>query len=123
LEHDFVIQYKKGKVLPADYLSRLPSANLDTIAGVTQCFDPFHPDLIDLQRADISLQRMNHFQLHGKWKSDVLKSEAKYLQTLAIKLFQDAHNVVWIRLDDYKYPRTALYLPEKYRKLALLRSA
>jgi len=63
---------------------------------------------------------MNHFQLHGKWKSDVPKSEAKYLQNLAIKLFQDAHNVVWIRLDDYKYPRKALYLPEKYRKLALL---
>jgi Integrase zinc binding domain len=38
---------------------------------------------------------------------------------LAIKLFQDAHNMVWIRLDDYKYPRTALYLPEKYHKMAL----
>jgi hypothetical protein len=38
---------------------------------------------------------------------------------LAVKLFQDANNIVWIRLDNYKYPRTALYLPEKYRKLAL----
>jgi hypothetical protein len=32
LEHDFVIQYKKGAIMPADYLSRLPSANPDTIA-------------------------------------------------------------------------------------------
>jgi hypothetical protein len=46
------------------------------------------------------------------------KSESNYLQALDTKLYQDAHGV-WIRLDDYKYPRTALYLPEKYRKLAL----
>ncbi len=46
LEHDFIIQYKKGEIMPADYLSRLPSANPDTIAEVTQCFDPFQPALI-----------------------------------------------------------------------------
>ncbi len=119
LEHDFVIQYKKGPVMPADYLSRLPSANPDTIAEITECFDLFQPDLIELQREDVRLQRMNHLRVHGQWAPDVPKSEAKYLQNLAIKLFQDAHNVVWIRLDDYKYPRTALYLPEKYRKMAL----
>jgi hypothetical protein len=27
LEHDFFIQYKKGKIMLANYLSRLPSAN------------------------------------------------------------------------------------------------
>jgi Integrase zinc binding domain len=57
--------------------------------------------------------------VHSQWAPDVPKSEAKYLQNLAIKLFQDAHNVVWIRLDDYKYPRMALYLPEKYHKMTL----
>jgi transposase InsO family protein len=62
---------------------------------------------------------MNHFRVHGQWPAGVPKAYTKYLQNLAIKLFQDAHNVVWIRLDDYKYPRTALYLPEKYRKMAL----
>jgi hypothetical protein len=41
LEHDFVIQYKKGEVMPADYLSRLPSDKPDTIREVTQSFDPF----------------------------------------------------------------------------------
>jgi hypothetical protein len=119
LEHDFVIQYKKGEIMPADYLSRLPSANPDTIAEITQCFDPFQSDLIELQKSDADLQKMNHFRVHGQWPPEVTKSDAKYLQNLAIKLFQDAHNVVWIRLDDYKYPRTALYLPEKYRKMAL----
>jgi hypothetical protein len=69
-------------------------ANPDTIAEVTQCFDPFQPDLIDLQRADLNLQWMNHFRVHRQWQQDVPKAEAKYLQNLAIKLFQDTHNVV-----------------------------
>ncbi len=119
LEHNFIIQCKKGEIMPADYLSRLPSANPDSIAEITQCFDPFQPDLIELQKADLCLQRMNHFRVHGQWAPDIPKSEATYLQNLAIKIFQDAHNVVWIRLDDYKYPRTALYLPEQYCKMAL----
>jgi hypothetical protein len=62
---------------------------------------------------------MNHFRIHSQWQPEVSKADAKYLQNLAIKLFQDAYNVVWIRLDDYKHPRTALYLPEKYCKMAL----
>jgi hypothetical protein len=41
LEHDFVIQYKKGAIMPADYLSQLPSTNEHQLAEVTQCFDPF----------------------------------------------------------------------------------
>ena len=77
LEHDFVIQYKKGEIMPADYLSRLPSANPDTIAEITQCFDPFQPDLIDLQRADTDLQRMNYFRVNGKWQEEVSKSGHK----------------------------------------------
>jgi hypothetical protein len=35
LEHNFVIQYKKGTIMPADYLSRLPSTNSDQLAEVT----------------------------------------------------------------------------------------
>jgi len=50
LEHNFVIQYKKGTIMPADNLSRLPSTNSDQLAEVTQCFDPFQPELIDLQK-------------------------------------------------------------------------
>ncbi len=49
----------------------------------------------------------------------ISKKEANYLQNLAPKLFQDKNKLVWVRLNDYKYPRTALYLPAKYRKLAL----
>ena len=114
LEHDFVIQYKKGTIMPADYLFRLPSTNQTQLAEITQCFDPFQPDLIDLQKADPDLQKMHYFRLKGEWPSHVTKTDGNYLQNLAVKLFQDANKIVWIRLDDYQYPRTALYLPEKY---------
>jgi hypothetical protein len=108
-----VIQYKKGTIMPADYLSRLPSTNSDQLAEVTQCFDPFQPELIDLQKADPDLQKMNHFRTKGEWPSYVTKADGNYLQNLAVKLFQDANKIVWIQLDDYKYPRT-----EKIRKMA-----
>jgi hypothetical protein len=75
LEHNFVIHYKKGKIMLADYLSRLPSANPDMIAEVTQCFDPFQPDLIDLQKADLDLQQMNHFRVNGKWQENFPKAD------------------------------------------------
>jgi RNase H-like domain found in reverse transcriptase len=39
LEHDFVIQYKKGSNMPADYLSRLPGTK-EAIASIST-FDPF----------------------------------------------------------------------------------
>ncbi len=57
--------------------------------------------------------------MHKKWLTQISKQEANYLQTLAPKLFQDHNKIVWVRLSDYKYPRTALYLPQKYRKMAL----
>jgi hypothetical protein len=57
LEHDFAIQYKKGAIMPADYLSRLPFRNLDAIAA----FNQFQADLIDLQKADREVQLMNNF--------------------------------------------------------------
>ncbi len=43
LEHDFVIQYKKGSNMMADYLSRLPGAK-ENITSIL-AFDPFQADL------------------------------------------------------------------------------
>jgi hypothetical protein len=83
--------------MPADYLSRLPSANPNNIAEITECFDPFQPDLCDLQKADKSVQHKNFFGINGQWPPNLPKSEANYLKNLAIKLFQDANNIVWIR--------------------------
>jgi hypothetical protein len=119
LEHDFVIQYKKGAIMRADYLSRLPSANKDQLAEKSQCFDLFQPELLDLQTANPDLQKMNHFRTKGEWPAHVTKADGNYLQNLAAKLYQDANKIISIQLDDYKYLRTALFLPEKFCKIAL----
>jgi hypothetical protein len=51
LEHDFVVQYKKGTNMPADYLSRLPSLPVNAVnIPIVAAFDPFTPDLQMLQR-------------------------------------------------------------------------
>ncbi len=44
LEHDFVVQYKRGTTMPADYLSRLPAFEIDKTDQVS-AFDPFQPNL------------------------------------------------------------------------------
>jgi hypothetical protein len=50
LEHDFIVQYKKGTNMPADYLSRLPSLPVNTLESpAIAAFDPFTPDLQLLQ--------------------------------------------------------------------------
>jgi hypothetical protein len=50
LEHDFIIQYKKGSDMPADYLSRLPASTPESDKeAVIAAFDPFQMDLPDLQ--------------------------------------------------------------------------
>ncbi len=105
--------------MPADYLSRIPGTKTQEISEVTEAFDPFQTDLHELQKQDDQLQNINHFRVHKKWRTQIPKQEANYLQNLASKLFQDHNKIVWVRLSDYKYPRTALYLPQKYRKLAL----
>jgi hypothetical protein len=69
LEHDFVIQYKKGAIMPADYLSRLPSTNENQQAEVTQCFHPFPLELLDLQKADQDLQKNVSFPNKGRMAS------------------------------------------------------
>jgi hypothetical protein len=86
--------------MPADYLSRLPSTNEDQLAEIIQCFDPFQPKLIELQKADQDLQKINHFRTKGKWPASVTKTDCNYLQNLVVKLFQDAHKIVWIRLNN-----------------------
>ncbi len=49
LEHDFVVQYKKGISMPADYLSRLPSLPVNAMeVPKINAFHPFTPGLSDI---------------------------------------------------------------------------
>jgi len=103
--------------MPADYLSRLPGAK-ETI-GSNSAFDPFQTDLYDLQMQDEVLQDIQTFRNKNQWPQNVSKQDQAYYTTLIDKVFQDKNKVVWVRLSDFNYPRTALYLPSRYRKEAM----
>ncbi len=46
-----------------------------------------------------------------QWPANVSRAEANSLDALVKRTFHDKDNILWIRLTDYKYPRTALLLP------------
>jgi hypothetical protein len=71
--HDFVIQYKKGSNMPADYLSRLPGAK-ENIARIS-AFDPFQTDLYDLQMQDEVLQGIQTFCNTNQWPNTIPKQD------------------------------------------------
>ena len=120
LEHDFVVQYKKGTTMPADYLSRLPSFPQEAnTSNIIAAFDPFQPNLPQLQNEDSDLQAIFKFLKTGQWHETLTKRQIRTLSALAPKVFLDKNKLAWIRLEDYKYPRTALWLPQFYRKEAL----
>jgi hypothetical protein len=120
LEHNFVVQYKKGTSMPADYLSRLPSLPVNSLEiPEVYAFDPFTPDLQMLQRQDQDLQAVFHFIKFDTWHKSISKQKIRVLAPLAPKVFFDKNKLAWIRLEDHQYPRTALWLPERYRKEAL----
>jgi hypothetical protein len=121
LEHEFIVQYKKGTSMPADYLSQLPSLPVNAVEmpSCVAAFDPFTPDLQLLQRQDQDLQAIFQFVKNGQWHSSLTKQKIRVLATLAPKVFFVKNKLVWIWLEDHKYPCTALWLPERYRKEAL----
>jgi Integrase zinc binding domain/RNase H-like domain found in reverse transcriptase len=120
LEHNFVVQYKKGTNMPTDYLSRLPSLPVSAIEQPqVSAFDPFTPDLQLLQRQDNKLQAIFNFLKNGTWYDSISKQTIRMLAAIAPKVFFDKNKLAWIRLEDHNYPRTTLWLPERYRKEAL----
>ncbi len=116
LEHDFIIQYKKGSDMPADYLSRLPATTSEPIIAA---FDPFQTDLAELQREEPFAQNILYYGKHNQWPPHLSRTEANSHADLLKKMFHDKEGILWVRLTDYKYPRTALLLPQKYQKEAL----
>ena len=68
LEHDFVIQYKKGSDMPADYLSRLPATSDQQVIAA---FDPFQPNLPTLQREEEYFRKIKYFMANQQWPAGV----------------------------------------------------
>ncbi len=116
LEHDFVIQYKKGSDMPADYLSRLPPTKHDPVISA---FDQFQPGLDELQREDPYAQNILAYHRHKMWLDHFSKQDVNQHLELIKKMFHDKDSLLWVRLTDYSYPRTALLLPARYQKEAI----
>jgi hypothetical protein len=97
--------------MPTDYLSRLPGTK-ECISSIL-AFDPFQADL---QMQDEILQGIQMFQNTNKWPQAIPKPDQAYYTAMIDKLFQDKNKVVWAWMNDFNYPRTALYIPTRYRK-------
>ena len=69
LEYDFIIQYKKGVTMPADFLSRTPFDEVAAIIRVTaSAIDPFTPTLAKEQAADPDMVKFKQFVRNlGHW--------------------------------------------------------
>jgi hypothetical protein len=64
LEHDFIIQYKKGSDMPADYLSQLPATTRDPVISA---FNPFQSGLAELQREEDFAKNILYFRCTKQW--------------------------------------------------------
>jgi hypothetical protein len=75
LEHGFVVQYKKGTNMPADFLSGLPSLPVNSIDknNIVIAFDPFQPELPQLRVQDPYLQAIFQFLKHGNYQVHLSK--------------------------------------------------
>jgi len=72
LEHDFAVPYKHGTTMPADYLSQLPSFEVNK-ADAIAAFNPFQPNLKELQLQDADLQAIFIFLKNGQWLPNLTK--------------------------------------------------
>jgi len=65
---------------------------------------------------------LQNFRGKNIWPPHIYKQDQAYYKILLERVFQDKNKLVWARLDDFKYPRTALYLPARYRKEAMCKA-
>ncbi len=86
LEHNFVVQYKRGTKMPADYLSCLPSFDV-TKADPIPAFDSFQPNLKQHQLQDQGLQAIFQFLKDSTWLLHLTKRQMNSLLVLAQKVF------------------------------------
>ena len=98
-EFDFIIQYKKGSEMPADFLSR----------NVLEEIQIFTPELPQLQNSDEFARALIVFLQHQQLPAD--KKQAAYVQKVAPSCFLE-DGILWRRLRRHDAPaRTVLVVP------------
>jgi len=105
--------------MPLNYLSRLLASETDPIIAA---FDPFQPGLGDLQKDEDFARNIWHWGQTNQWPNHLSKKDANSHANLLKKMFHNKDSILWVRLDDHKYPRTALILPKKYQKEAICKA-
>jgi hypothetical protein len=116
LEHNFVIQYKKGSDMPVDYLSRLSATSNDPVVAA---FNPFQPGLDELQQEEEYAQNIFTFHCNKQRPNHLTKKDINQHLELMKEMLHSKDSFLWIRLTDYNYPQTALLLSNRYQKEAL----
>jgi len=56
----------------------------------------------------MTISRCSVSMTKNEWPQNLPKQDRIYFKNLAEKAFQDKNKVVWVRLEDFNYPRTAL---------------
>ncbi len=100
LEHNFVIQYKRGQLC---WLTTFPNCHPQTKTYWPRLLSVLilsNLSLLIYKKPIQTCKKMNHFWTKGEWPPHVTKANGNYLQNLSVKLFQDANKIVWIQLDD-----------------------
>jgi hypothetical protein len=84
-------------------------------------FDPFQANLYELQMKDEQLQMLQCYMSKNDRPANLSRSDKNYFQALARRAFEDKNKVVWVRLTDFNYPRTDLYLPRSIARRPCVR--
>ncbi len=79
--------------MPVDYLSKLPPFQDNTAPDAIAAFDPFQPNLKELQLQDPDLQVIFLFLKNGQWLPHLTKRQINSLSALSHKVFFDKNKL------------------------------
>jgi hypothetical protein len=120
LEHDFIIQYKKGSDMPANYLSRFRPPSMIQSSPLSI---PSRPDWETFRKRKILQKTLGISGKTKQWPAHLSKKEANAHADLLQKIFHEKDGLLWVRLTNHKYPRTALLLPKNTKRRLSVRQA
>ena len=104
-EFDFVIQYKKGEEMPADFLSR----------NVCEAVDVFTPDLPQLQNNDPLVQALRKFTKEKVLPDNISPQTQQTITRVGNECFLE-NDILWRRINKVNgIPRTVLVVPQSLR--------
>ena len=96
LKHDFIIQYKKGSDMPANFLSRLPASSEASKNDVISAFNPYQTNLVKLQLEEPILQKAFFHDKHRRWSNQMSRTEETSLKDLLKRLITDNNGTIWV---------------------------